>query len=314
MEIKKGNIVLTTCYSFYATVGVIVRCGALPVFIDIDPDTFNISSDALEKWFHNASEEQIQRAKAIIPVHLFGQSAMIDPILDIANRYQCYVIEDTAQAFGTKLNSKQLPGLTGTAGTVGCFSFFPNKNLAALGDAGLVITKDQHLAEQIRRIRFHGTSDGKRYPIIGGNFRIDSLQAAFLLVRSRRLNDELTQRIRIAKKYMKELADTPQIKLPTGTDVSPHRTYNQFVVTTPDTEIRDNLMEYLQSKGISTIVYYWTPLHLLGCLEFLGHTEGDFPVAEKISRQSVALPVSPHLSLDEVEYVCTSIKQFFDRT
>jgi dTDP-4-amino-4,6-dideoxygalactose transaminase len=294
-----GDEVITTPYSFFATAGVIVRIGARPVFVDIDPETFTLDAEAV-------SERITSRTKAIIPVHLFGQyAAAMEPILRAATEHGIYVIEDAAQAIGARDEQNRSAG---TRGHMGCFSFFPSKNLGAFGDAGMVVTNDQALADKLRVLRVHGSNPKYYHQVVGGNFRLDALQAAVLRVKLPYLSAWNEARRMNASRYrllFAEMGLLEWISLPGDT---PGHIYHQFVIRCPD---RDHLRTFLWEKGIESEIYYPLPLHLQECFQDLGYHRGDFPHAEAAARESLALPIYPELTEDQQRQVVDQIRAFY---
>jgi dTDP-4-amino-4,6-dideoxygalactose transaminase len=293
-----GDEVITTPFSFFATAGVIARLGARPVFVDIDPKSFNIDSTAIE-------QKITARTKAIMPVHLFGACADMDSILSAAREHGLAVIEDAAQAIGASDGRNRSAG---TIGTIGCFSFFPSKNLGAFGDAGMVVTGSDELAETVRVLRVHGGKPKYHHAVIGGNFRIDALQSAVLRVKLKYLAGWTAARRRNAaryRQYFSEAGLVEQIDLPKD---SPGHIYNQFVIRCPR---RDELQAYLKTRQIGTEVYYPIPLHLQRCFADLNYRNGDFPNAENAALEALALPVYPELSESQQRYVVEEIRAFY---
>jgi dTDP-4-amino-4,6-dideoxygalactose transaminase len=290
--VGSGDEVITTPYTFFATAGVIARLGARPVFVDIDPMSFNIDPSLIAAAVTN-------RTVGILPVHLFGQCADMDGILDNANVPGLWVLEDAAQSIGATWNGR----LAGTMGRGGALSFFPAKNLGALGDAGAVITGDHMLADRIAGIRNHGALERYRHEIVGGNFRLDALQAAFLSIKLRHLPRWQDSRKRLAARYREALGNTEQILLPSEMDSATH-VYNQFVIRT---DRRNLLQRALCEVGIETAVHYPLPLHMQPCFEYLGYKEGDFPNAEHAAKKSLALPMDPLLTEEEQQSVIGAI-------
>jgi dTDP-4-amino-4,6-dideoxygalactose transaminase len=293
-----GSEVITTPYSFFATAGAIARLGARPVFVDIDPRTFNMDSKVVESRI-------TERTKAIIPVHLFGRVAEMDPILNLAQRYGVYVIEDAAQAIGA---CDERGRLAGTMGHFGCFSFFPSKNLGAFGDGGMVVTNSKELAETARILRVHGSKPKYHHRLVGGNFRLDAIQAAVLRVKLRYL-DEWTQARRRNAAHYRALFQAEglegRVQLPS--DVPGH-IYNQFVARFRS---RDGLQTFLREQGVETEIYYPVPLHLQECFRFLGYRSNDFPLAEAAARDSLALPIYPELTDEQQRYVVHAVAAFY---
>ncbi len=282
LGVGPGDEVITTPYTFFATAGSIVRLGARPRFVDIDPGTFNIDPAQV-------ADAVGPNTVGVIPVHLFGQCADMEPILALAEAAGIWVLEDAAQAIGAAVHGRQ----AGTLGVAGTYSFFPAKNLGALGDGGAVVTGDPALGERLRSLRHHGAGAGAKYAheLIGGNFRLDALQAAFLSAKLPRLRAWEAGRRRVAGRYAEGLAGIEALRLPRETDGCRH-VFNQYVVRTP---FRDELRRALGDAGIGSAVYYPRPLHLQRCFEFLGHKRGEFPVSEAAALDSLALPVDPLL-------------------
>jgi dTDP-4-amino-4,6-dideoxygalactose transaminase len=298
IELQPGDEVITTPYTFFATVGAILRLGGRPVFADIDPDTFNIDST-------QATSTITPRTKAIIPVHLFGRCADIEPILKAADQSKVYVIEDAAQAIGAQDEQGRQAG---TMGDIGCFSFFPSKNLGAFGDGGMVITDNEKLAGLLNVLRIHGAERKYYHKIVGGNFRLDALQAAILRVKVKYLKQWNEKRRQVASRYRRLFEEMSLLDRITLLKDSPGHIYHQFVARFPE---RDRLQAFLRDKGIETAVYYPVPLHLQDCLRELGYRRGDFPHSEKAAEESLALPLYPELTHDDQEYVVAQIKEFY---
>lgn len=302
-----GDEVITTPYTFFATVGSITRLGAKPVFVDIDPVTYNIDPKKIE-------EKITPRTKAILPVHLYGQCADSEVILDIAEKHELYVIEDAAQAIGSQYRDGRKAG---NMGDLGCFSFFPTKNLGCFGDGGMVVTNHPEMNDRVRMLRVHGSQPKYYHQLVGGNFRLDALQAAVLNVKFPHLEGWSRKRRENAVRYemlFKEscLTDAQKVQCPEAvyadSGVLNHHIYNQFVLRVAD---RDALGEYLREKGIGTEVYYPVPLHLQKCFHYLGQREGDFPESERAAKSTLALPIFPGLKLEQQEYVVQQIQSFF---
>jgi dTDP-4-amino-4,6-dideoxygalactose transaminase len=301
LGIGPGDEVVTTTYSFFATAGCIVRVGATPVLVDVDPATFNIDPAA-------TLAAMTPRTRAVMPVHLFGQAAELDPILEAARRRGVAVIEDAAQAIGATYRGRPVGGLA----EAGCFSFFPSKNLGAFGDAGLVVTNDAGLAEQLRLVRGHGMKPKYWHHRIGGNFRIDALQAAVLRVKATHLPAWTEARRANAARY-RGLFDTLDAERRVALPIEApdrHRIYNQFVIRVPD---RDGVRAHLAAAGIGTEVYYPLPFHLQPCFASLGYREGDFPNAEAAARESLALPIYGELTGAQQRVVVEEIVRYCSR-
>ena len=291
LGIGAGDEVICPTYTFFATAGSIWRVGAKPVFVDIEPASFNL--DAAE-----VKRKITSRTKAVMPVHLYGQAAACKPLLGLG----VPVIEDAAQAIGAHDGDKQ----AGTQGAFGCFSFFPSKNLGAFGDAGLLTTNDDALAKTARRMRVHGMEPKYFHHEVGGNFRIDALQAALLRVKLPLLDAATAARQRNAALFDELLPK--QVGKPAR--VQAHHTYNQYVIRVPDGR-RDALRAFLQERGVASEIYYPVPLHLQQCFASLGHKTGDFPHAERAAAETLALPIFPELTREELNYIVEQIAAFF---
>lgn len=308
LGIGPGDVVLTTPYTFFATAGCVARLGARPVFVDIEPATFNISVPALEEAL-----KAHPNAKAIIPVHLFGQCADMAAILALGERFGVPVLEDAAQALG----ARHPLGGAGAMGQAGWFSFYPTKNLGAFGDAGMVTCQDATLAAKIRALRNHGMETRYYHRWVGGNFRIDAIQSAVLHVKLPHLDAWSAGRRARAAFYREEFARlglvgtiTLPVEAYAGSGVANHHIYNQFVIRVPQ---RDALRAHLQKAGIGSEVYYPLCLHEQECFRELGGKAGDFPESERAARESLALPIFPELTGDQQRYVAAEIAAFFSR-
>jgi dTDP-4-amino-4,6-dideoxygalactose transaminase len=323
-EIGPGDEVITTPYSFFATAGVIARLGAIPVFVDIEPGTYTINPALIE-------ETITAKTRAIIPVHLYGQCANMDPILKIAREHGLLVIEDAAQAIGAAYPSSSTIHRAGSMGAYGCLSFFPTKNLGGYGDGGMVITDDQEKAEKLKILRVHGSKPKYYHALVGGNFRLDALQAAVLSAKFKYLDTWTEKRQHNAAWYDQALQATglvekglirpPQAVWKDGypdkraalnpePPVHPfhYHIYHQYVIAT---RRRDELKRYLSDKGVGTEIYYPVPLHLQECFTYLGYQQGSCPVSEEAARTTLALPIYPELTGEQQEYVVDSIGAFF---
>jgi dTDP-4-amino-4,6-dideoxygalactose transaminase len=300
LHIGRGDEVITTPFTFVATAGAIARTGAKPVFVDIDPVTYNINPSKIEAAITD-------KTRAIIPVHLFGLAADLDAILDIANRHNIAVVEDAAQAIGATYRGRQVGGF----GLCGCFSFFPSKNLGCAGDGGLITTTDAKIADELRLLRAHGSRKKYQYEIIGTNSRLDALHAAILRVKLPHLNSWAEKRAEHAEIYKTLFGSaglTDIFVLPSTPEGRGH-VYNQFVIRVPR---REELRAYLDSQGIPTDVYYPSPLHVQPAFSYLGYEHGSFPEAEKASTEVLALPVYPELSRQDQERVVATISDFYN--
>jgi dTDP-4-amino-4,6-dideoxygalactose transaminase len=315
LGIGPGDEVVLPTYSFFATAGCVSRVGATPVLTDVDPVTFNITADAVARAI-------TPRTKAIMPVHLYGQAVDMDPILALARQHGLAIIEDAAQAIGTRDKGRLVGGL----GDLGCFSFFPSKNLGAFGDGGLITTNDDGLAERVRLLRNHGAQPKYYHQVVGGNFRLDALQAAVLRVKWPHLAGWTEARRRNAGRYDRLFASaverggglrfapasaepTPRgtLTLPTARPDAFH-IFNQYVIRVGD---RDRLREHLTAAGIGTEIYYPVPFHLQACFASLGHARGAFPVAEAAASDSLALPIYGELTEDQQAAVVDAIAGFY---
>ena len=308
LDVGPGDIVITTQFSFFATAGVIARLNAIPVFVDIDPDTYNLSPDALEHWFR-ANKEKIGKVKAIIPVHLYGQCADMDTILEVAREYNIPVIEDAAQTIGARYPSKSRVKKAGTMGTMGCFSFFPSKNLGAMGDGGMVVTDDANIDEKLKKLRNHGAKPKYYHALIGGNFRLDPIQAAILLVKLPHLDKWHSMRQENAAYYDENL-NVEDIKKPIVAYKREYHIYNQYVISVPDK--RDDLRKFLTENNIGTEIYYPVPFHEQECFRYLGYKSGDFPNSEYAATHTIALPIYPELTTEMQDYVIEKIGEFYE--
>ena len=304
LDIKPGDLVITTPFSFFATAGVIARLNARPVFVDIDPDTYNMSPDGLKQWFISHSEE-VQHVKAIIPIHLYGQCAHMDPVCELARTYGIPIVEDAAQAIGAKYPSGEGVKKAGSMGTMGCFSFFPSKNLGGIGDGGMVVTNDPELDEKLKMLRNHGAKPKYYHTMVGGNFRLDPIQAAVLSVKLPHLDKWHTMRQENAAYYDEMLKDV-DVKTPTIAYRRNYHIFNQYMISVP--EKRDELRQFLTDNNVNTEIYYPVPFHMQACFKDLGYREGDFPNSEYAARHTLALPVYPELTREMQKYVVEKIR------
>jgi dTDP-4-amino-4,6-dideoxygalactose transaminase len=316
LGIGAGDEVITSPFTFFATAGTIARAGARPLFCDIDPLTFNLSPAAVQAFIDNHCVAEagrlVNRAtggriRAMMPVHLYGQSADMDPLMAIARRHGLRVIEDAAQAIGSEYSGGTRAG---TIGDIGCFSFFPSKNLGAFGDAGLCTTNDPELAESMRVLRVHGGKPKYFHAVIGGNFRIDELQAAVLRVKLRYLDGWTGARQRNAAYYDAAFANAGfGTKLRTPVALAGYRhIFNQYVVRA---QSRDDLKARLTERSIGSEIYYPVPLHLQKCFAYLGYRPGDFPESELAARETLALPIYPELTEAQMAHVVATITGFY---
>ena len=295
-NIGHGDEVITTPYTFFATAGAIARVGATPVFVDIDPVTYNINPALLE-------EKITARTKAIIPVHLYGQSADMDTIMEIAKRHGLVTIEDAAQSIGAECNGRR----AGSIGDYGCLSFFPSKNLGCFGDAGMVVTSSKEKAHRVEILRNHGMEPKYHHHFIGGNFRMDALQAVVLNIKLPHLDEWTTRRQLIAMDYYNLLDDISGVVLPQTAPWTTRHVFNQFVIRITGDK-RQVVWDALKKAEIGCDVYYPIPLHLQPCFAYLGHRQGDFPESEKAAAETLAIPIYPDLSAEQKQYVAKTIK------
>jgi dTDP-4-amino-4,6-dideoxygalactose transaminase len=287
LGIGAGDEVITTPFTFFATVEAILYTGAKPVFVDIEPETYNIDASLIEKRI-------TEKTKAILPVHIFGHPADMKSIMNIAKKYNLKVIEDCAQSFGAYLNGTK----AGSFGDAACFSFYPSKNLGAYGDGGMVILNDPGIAEEIRKLRNHGSRSGYRHECLGYNSRLDEMQAGILLVKFRRIDEYNRKRRENASLYTRLLSNS--VVCPVEKRDAYH-VYHQYTIRSVR---RDFIQQQLKEQGISSVIYYPVPLHLQEALKFLGYGEGDLPVAEQVSKEVLSLPIYPEL--DEMDIHLTS--------
>lgn len=319
LEVGPGDRVVTVPLTFFATASSVARLGGQAVFVDIDPRTFTLDPARLEAHLKSLSAEGRKRTRAILPVHLYGQAAEMGAILELATRYELPVIEDAAQALGAEHNGRRVGGL----GTTGCFSFYPSKNLGAYGDAGLVTTNDDAVAERVRALRHHGcTGEKYRHNLLGWNSRLDELQAAVLRVKLRHLDEWTRARQARADRYDQlflaaELADggktSPDEEHPV---VLPYRAegrrhaFHQYVIRSRE---RDGLSRFLEKEGVGTEVYYPIPLHMQRCFQAWGGRPGDFPEAERAAAEVLSLPLYPELTAEQQQYVVAQVDDFYRR-
>jgi len=297
LGIGLGDEVITTPFTFISTAEVIANCGAKPVFVDIDPKTFNINPLKIEEKIN-------KKTKAIIPVHLFGQMADMTRIMRIARKYGLYVIEDAAQAIGAEYKNKK----AGTFSDLGCFSFFPSKNLGGYGDGGMVVSNNEELAEKIRLLKNHGSSPKEKYLnlILGTNSRLDTIQAAILRVKLKHLEEWSKARAKKAGLYTNQLGKLKELITPSIASGRTH-IFHQYTIRVNE-QVRDKLNKYLSSQGIPTMIYYPVPLHLQPAFKYLGYKKGDFPEAEKASEEVISLPIYPELNKNDQNFIIKKIR------
>jgi dTDP-4-amino-4,6-dideoxygalactose transaminase len=300
LDLKPGDEVITTAFTFFATAGTVHNTGGTPVFVDIDPETFNISPEAIEAAI-------TPRTRAIIAVHLFGQMAQVERILPIARRHNLALIEDTAQAIGAR---RQIDGtwrVAGELGTAGTLSFFPTKNLGAWGDGGMIVTQDDALAERLRKLRLHGGAKQYFHEEVGTNSRLDTLQAAVLLAKLPYLEGWSAARRRNAARYTEAFRDLPAV-CPPRTDPANEHIFNQYTLRV---ERRDDLQAHLKARGIGHAVYYPLALHLQPCFAHLGYRRGALPVTEAATESVISLPIYPELTAQQQDAVIEAVRAFY---
>jgi dTDP-4-amino-4,6-dideoxygalactose transaminase len=295
LDIGPGDEVITTPYTFFATAGCVARVGAKAVFVDIDPGTYNLDPAKIEAAI-------TPHTKAIMPVHLFGQCADMFPILKIADKHNLFVIEDACQAIGAKYAGKQ----AGTFGTVGCFSFFPSKNLGCFGDGGFISTMSEDVAKKLKCLRTHGGEQQYIHRMVGMNARLDALQALVVSHKIPHLNAWSEGRRRNAQRYNQIFADNPNVTVPEQRETC-HHIFNQYVIRT---KRRDDLRKHLAEKEIGAAVYYPLSLHEQECFRSWGFKKGDFPISEQAAQETLALPIFPDLTTEAIDYVGQTINAF----
>jgi dTDP-4-amino-4,6-dideoxygalactose transaminase len=324
LGIGRGDAVITTPYTFLATAGCIARIGAKPLFVDIDPATYNISPSAIEEYIEKSCQagsngelktRSGEKVRAIIPVHLFGLCCEMDAIHRISEHYQLDVIEDAAQAIGAEYPFGDRIAKAGTMGDVGFFSFYPSKNLGAAGDAGMIICRDAELAKKLRVVRDQGMEPRYHHHVIGGNFRLDEIQAAILAVKLPHLESWSAARRDAADFYRAELARAglaKKVVLPAepyrDRGLTNHHIYHQYVIRTPR---RDALREHLAKREIETAIYYPLGLHQQKCFSYLGYKPGDFPETERAAHETLALPIYPEITREAQRYLVSAMVEFF---
>jgi dTDP-4-amino-4,6-dideoxygalactose transaminase len=318
LGIGSGDAVITTPFTFFATAGAIARLGAKTVFCDIDPVTYNIDASSLEEVLLKLKRgRRLGRVKAILPVHLYGQVADMDPIMKLAANHGLRVVEDAAQAIGSEYPGRKGIRRAGAIGTLGTLSFYPSKNLGGYGDGGMVLTDNARLAEKLRILRVHGGIGKYYYKILGGNFRLDALQAAILRVKYRHLDEWQQKRRERAAYYDRKfsamgLRDARLVQTPVAvyreSGTRNFHTYHQYVIRIKD---RDKLQAHLKTSGVGTSVFYPLSLHQQQCFADLGYRHGDFPLSEKAAKEVLALPIYPELTAEQQDYIVDSIKGFF---
>ena len=303
LELQPGDEVITTPFTFVATAEVLALLGLKPVFVDVNPGTFNIDIEKIEAVITS-------RTRAILPVHLFGQSVNMQQVMAIARKYDLYVVEDAAQSLGTDYWSGDGKNLkSGTIGHIGCTSFFPSKNLGAFGDGGAIFSRNEELAARIRSIANHGMKVRYYYERIGVNSRLDSIQAAILDVKLKYLDNYIQARLTAADWYDRHLGHLEDLIIPMRVTYSSH-SYHQYTIRTG---MRDELQAFLKGRSIPSMIYYPSPIHLQEAYRYLGYNEGDFPVAEQLSREVLSLPMHTEMNEDQLGYITDTILEFFGK-
>jgi dTDP-4-amino-4,6-dideoxygalactose transaminase len=300
LDVGPGDEVITTSYSFFATVSSITRLGATPVFVDIDPETYNLDVGQVRSKI-------TKHTKAIEPVHLYGQCTDMRAMVELADEFNIPIVEDAAQAIGAEEDGVR----AGAFGAIGCFSFYPSKNLGGMGDGGFITTNDDGLAQKLKALRVHGAEEKYYHKYVGINSRLDGFQGAVLRVKLPHLDgwtEKRRENARLYRELFQDLGITEYITTPSESKGSRH-IYNQFVIRVPNK--RDELRQFLTEKAIGSDIYYPLPLHLQECFSFLGYSEGDLPEAERAARETLAIPIYPELQPEQIEYVAHSIAEFF---
>lgn len=304
LGIGPGVKVILPAFTFFATAGAVVRLGAVPVFVDIDAGTFNLDLNQVENLLQTDPA-----IRCIIPVHLFGLCCDMERLMDLADQYRIYIIEDACQAINADVRCKGRIKKAGTIGHAGCFSFFPTKNLGGYGDGGMIVTDSNEAAEKMRVLRAHGANPKYYHKSMGYNSRLDTLQAAILNVKLQYLNEWTAKRREVAQSYNREFQASGIDEHLMTPPVSEGHVFHQYMIRVSK---RDELSNYLKVKGIATSIYYPLPLHLQECFGYLQYKVGDFPSAEKACREVLALPIDPELTLEQIKYITAAIKEFFE--
>ena len=320
LDVEENDAVVTTPFTFFATAGAIARVKARPVFCDIEKRGYNLDPERLAELLETHSNKHGEPPiKAVIPVHLYGQCADMTPIVSLARKYDLSVIEDAAQAIGAEYPAPEGIKRACSLGDTGTLSFFPSKNLGGFGDGGMVLTDDEDLARKLKLLRVHGSRNKYFYDVIGGNFRLDALQAAVLRVKLRHLEEWQRKRIEKASYYDRifresglgeeDLVQVPEALYKDSGTANFH-TYHQYVIRAKN---RDSLKKFLDDKGVNTAIYYPLPLHLQKCFAYLGYKEGDLPVAEEAAHEVLALPIYPELTSDQQDFIVSSNRAFYKK-
>lgn len=318
LEVGEGDEIVTTPFTFFATAGSIARLKAKPLFCDIERRSCNFSPEKLKELFKKHRQRRRNfKVKGLVPIHLYGQCTDMAPLMDIAKEYGCFVLEDAAQAIGAEYPSPNGVKKACSMGDLGVLSFFPSKNLGGYGDGGMALTNDEQLAQRMRKLRVHGAKDKYFHDILGGNFRLDALQAAILRIKLKYLEKWQGKKREKADYYNKlfeesGLLEDDLIKIPEplykDSGANNYHTYHQYVIRAKE---RDKLKEFLQERGIATAIYYPLPLHLQKCFAYLGYSKGDFPESEKAAQEVLALPIYPELNSEQQDFIVHSIRTFY---
>lgn len=297
---KKNAKVITPVFTFFASTSCVARLGGVPVFCDVEPDTYLMD-------MQQAGNLVTKETKGLLPVHLFSQMASMDEALKISKSYNLTILEDAAEAFGMQQTIDGQVRTAGTIGEAGVYSFFPTKTLGGYGDGGMVITNNLDIYNKVKSLRVHGSSIKYHHDYIGYNSRLDTLQATILSIKLKYIDSAIKKRAEVASQYSNMLGDISQVKLP----VVDKKNKPVWYVYSIQAQDRDKLVEYLRENGIGISIYYPIPLHLQKCFSYLGYKEGDFPVAERLSKCTLSLPIYPEITTEEVSYVCDKIKEFY---
>jgi dTDP-4-amino-4,6-dideoxygalactose transaminase len=303
LGIAPGDKVIVPAFTFFATAGAVSRLGAIPLFADIDPITFNINTDHIEELLQNHDG-----IKAVIPVHIFGLSCEMTRIMELAGEYHIKVVEDACQAINADFNYNGIIKKAGTIGDSGCFSFFPSKNLGGYGDGGMAVTNDDELADKIRILRVHGSHPKYYHQVVGYNSRLDTIQAAILNVKLKYLPEWTKKRRAVALIYNREFSNYKLNDIVTLPQITEGHAFHQYTI---QVDKRDELAEYLKERGIGTAIYYPLPLHLQECFSNLSYPKGDLPIVETVCNRVLSLPIDPNLSPEEINYIVTAISDFY---
>jgi dTDP-4-amino-4,6-dideoxygalactose transaminase len=304
LDLQPGDEVITTPFTFIATAEVISLLKLKPVFVDVDPKTFTIDPNLIE-------DKITDRTKVIIPVHLYGQACDMDAIMDVANKHNLAVVEDTAQAIGGHFKGKDATVMTGTTGTIGCTSFFPSKNLGCFGDGGAIFTNDDAIAQKIRVICNHGSEKKYFHTEVGVNSRLDSIQAAVLKIKLAKLDEYCDARRKVSAGYKAGFESNDALTVPFEPDYS-HHVYHQYTLIMEEGN-RDELQVFLKERGVPSMIYYPVPLHIQEAYASYGYKNGDFPISEELAKKVISLPIHTEMKDDVLDYIVSSVNEFFKK-